>query len=338
MIDYYLEIIFFGIYYINMKKEFNYGDYYYTDRDSGFAYLLAVLVPLFFQLIATIVLTVIASKNGTTLAELLKLDYVALIYYFLSGLTLFALFFFYNKIVHKNATACAKINFKFGVRNLIIVIMLAFIVLLGLNQFVNLFAYVVSLAGYNPDTSMPLPLNTPLWLILNLLVLAVIPAISEELIYRGIILNGLRKFGSAVAVFVSAIIFTIAHGSLMQFLYQFALGVVLGYVVVKTGSVVASIILHFLNNATVIVVNYISNVTDLNLAESSTWSTFDVLYAIIIAIFACGLIAISISTLESKKEEKIYVKTNERIDTLALTLLLIAGGISLIIWCVGTFL
>ncbi len=321
-----------------MKRENAITDFYYTDRDSAFGYLLAVLVPIVFQLFATIVLTIISLNLGITITELLKIGYVAAIYYSLSSLSLFALFLIYNKVKHKKTLTCAKINFRFGIVNTILVVLLALIVLFGFNYIVNLFAYLVGLAGYTPDTSMPLPLNTPLWLVVNLFCLALFPAICEEVIYRGIILNGLRKFGNAIAIFISAIVFTVAHGSLMQFLYQFALGIVLGYIVVKTGSIVASMIAHFVNNATVIIVNYISTTTGISIDEAVSWSAFEIVFAIVMAALTCFMIYVVLSSLKCKKEEKIYVKSNEKIDPLALTLLLIAGGLSLIIWCVGTFL
>lgn len=312
----------------------------YSYRDSAWGYLLAVIVPLVFQLIISIIITCVAATKNITGEEFLKTNSaVAAVYYSLSSLTLLATFFVFNKVRKKRITTCAKIEFKFGLKNLLVCICLSLIVLFGFNYFINLLTYLMSLAGYKPDASMPLPLNNVGWLFVNLFVLALVPAVCEELMYRGIILNGLRSKGTHFAVLISALIFAVAHGSAMQFFYQFILGAVLGYVVVRTGSLIASMVVHFLNNATVIVVNYISTVKDLHLDEVSTsWSAFDIVFAICMAIAAAGATILLLSFLKPKKEEVLYSRTNEKFDSLTITLISIAGAISLIIWCMGTFI
>lgn len=324
-----------------MKEELTIDKLKYNDKDAGWGYLFAVLVPLCFQLIASIVLSLVATKQGTTPVQLLEIDYVAAIYYTLNGLTFFALFCFFNKFRKKRAFSCAKIEFKFGWCNLIIICVLAVIVLFGFNYFINLLSYLMQLCGYNPDASLPLPLNNVGWLFINLLVLAVIPAICEELIYRGIIMNGLRQFGTTTAVFVSAAIFAVAHGSAMQTIYQFILGAVLAYIVIKTGSLVASMIFHFLNNAMVLIVNYVLNVTNSQtlaaVLGTETWSAFDIIFAISMAIATAAATILLISFLKSKKKEVLYEKTNDKLNPTAKILFIISAIISIIIWCVGTF-
>lgn len=323
------------------KEEITQNSIKYSDVDSAWGYFFATIIPLCFQLIASIVLTIISSKIGSTPVELLKINYVAVIYYLLNGITLLALFYFFNKKRKKLAFSCAQINFKFGWKNLIIICVLAVIVLFGFNHFINLLSYLMQLCGYNPDASMPLPLNTIGWLFINLFVLALLPAICEELIYRGIILNGLRNFGNVIAIFASSAIFAIAHGSAMQTIYQFILGVVLGYILVKTGSIIASMIFHFLNNAMVILVNYIIYVTNsetlMSLLNTESWSVFDVFFAISMAIATTGVIILLVSFLRNNKNECLYNKTNEKINPLAKKLIFIFAIISIIIWFIGTF-
>ncbi len=80
--------------------------------------------------------------------------------------------------------------------------------------------------------------------------LAVVPSICEELAFRGFIFGGLlRKRGRLRAVLVTAIMFGISHGVLQQSICATMMGVLLGYIALKTGSVLPGILIHMTNNA-----------------------------------------------------------------------------------------
>lgn len=80
------------------------------------------------------------------------------------------------------------------------------------------------------------------------LFVAIIPAILEEIAIRGILLQPLRRFGDGFAIVVSAVIFSLLHGNMVQIPYTVIAGIYFGYVMVATGSLWPSIILHFFNN------------------------------------------------------------------------------------------
>jgi sodium transport system permease protein len=83
-----------------------------------------------------------------------------------------------------------------------------------------------------------------------LLVLAVAPAICEELAFRGFILSGLRRPGRRrAAIVISSIFFGVTHGLLQQSLAACAVGMVLGYVAVQTGSLVPCVLFHLTHNS-----------------------------------------------------------------------------------------
>jgi sodium transport system permease protein len=87
-----------------------------------------------------------------------------------------------------------------------------------------------------------------LWAVL--LVMAVTPAVCEELAFRGFILSGLRHSGHKWgAILGSAVFFGAAHGILQQSLSAAVLGIVLGYLVVQSGSLLTSMTFHLLYNA-----------------------------------------------------------------------------------------
>ena len=93
----------------------------------------------------------------------------------------------------------------------------------------------------------------PLWIVL--LAVAVTPAVCEELFFRGVVLSGLRSLGKWPAIAVSALLFAVAHASIYRLLPTLLLGLVLGYLVWKTGSIVVSMIVHALNNGIVAVLS-----------------------------------------------------------------------------------
>ena len=97
-------------------------------------------------------------------------------------------------------------------------------------------------------------------LLLNLLVIALIPAIGEELTFRGVLQQGLmRKMNPHVAIVISAAIFSFIHFQFFGFLPRMFLGLLLGYMFYITDSLWTSILMHFVNNGTAVVVYYLNN-------------------------------------------------------------------------------
>ena len=109
-------------------------------------------------------------------------------------------------------------------------------------------------------TEKMLNVNTFGGLLLNLLVIALIPAIGEELTFRGVLQQGLmRKMNPHVAIVISAAIFSFIHFQFYGFLPRMFLGLLLGYMFYITDSLWTSILMHFVNNGTAVVVYYLNN-------------------------------------------------------------------------------
>ena len=83
---------------------------------------------------------------------------------------------------------------------------------------------------------------------LSVFTVAVIPAIFEELFFRGAVLSSLSSDKTIMAIFVSSLFFSIVHGSLYYFLSNFFAGIVFTVMIYITGSIFASITAHFFNN------------------------------------------------------------------------------------------
>ncbi len=96
-------------------------------------------------------------------------------------------------------------------------------------------------------------------LMLALLTTAVLPAICEEFLFRGVILTNLLKRTSRMhlSVWLSAIFFSFVHFQFFGFLPRVILGAVLGYAFVYSKTLWIPIILHFLNNATAVITYFI---------------------------------------------------------------------------------
>jgi membrane protease YdiL (CAAX protease family) len=85
-----------------------------------------------------------------------------------------------------------------------------------------------------------------------LLGVAVVPAFCEELLFRGILLGGLRaRLGTPGAVLVSSALFAAVHFDPLVLLPIFLLGILLGTITVVTGSLIPAVVVHLLNNALV---------------------------------------------------------------------------------------
>lgn len=82
-----------------------------------------------------------------------------------------------------------------------------------------------------------------------LLVIALIPAISEEFYFRGMLQNSLSAFGIPIRIIVPSIIFALFHFQFINFIPLFLIGVVFALITFYTGNTIYSIILHFINNA-----------------------------------------------------------------------------------------
>lgn len=86
-----------------------------------------------------------------------------------------------------------------------------------------------------------------------IVLLALIPAVCEELAFRGIILSGLlRGHPPGRAIVISAILFGVFHMIPQQMVNASLLGIVLGLLLTRSGSIVPGMVFHFMNNALVV--------------------------------------------------------------------------------------
>ena len=106
-----------------------------------------------------------------------------------------------------------------------------------------------------------------LWyeVVMSIFTVAVVPAICEEILFRGVIAHALVPYGRTVAILGSALLFGLMHGNPLQIFYTSLMGVALGYVYVKTRSLCLCMLIHFVNNLISVVQSTLSNLGE--------WST-----------------------------------------------------------------
>ena len=158
-----------------------------------------------------------------------------------------------------------KLNLNFNRQSLL----LAIAIMLLINPFIS-FIYEWNKSFNIPDwmlvfddnaekiTNSFLKMNTLGDLFFNLLVIAIIPAIGEELLFRGYLQQKMTQWLGKphMAIIITAILFSAIHMQFQGFLPRFALGLVLGYLFYWSGSLWLPIIAHLLNNAMAVTFAY----------------------------------------------------------------------------------
>ena len=85
-----------------------------------------------------------------------------------------------------------------------------------------------------------------------IIVVAVLPAVFEETLFRGVVLKGLQSFPTWAAALVCGALFSLFHQSPAQTLYQFLCGVAFALVAIRSGSILPTVLAHFCNNTVII--------------------------------------------------------------------------------------
>ena len=97
--------------------------------------------------------------------------------------------------------------------------------------------------------------NSPFNVLLYFLSVAVLPPLLEEFLFRGALLQSFRVFGDGFAILLSALMFALLHGNLIQAPNAFLMGIGLGFFAVVSHSLWVSILIHFVNNASAVILD-----------------------------------------------------------------------------------
>ncbi len=126
-------------------------------------------------------------------------------------------------------------------------------------------------------------------LLINIGLIALIPAIGEELFFRGIIQNLLQtKFRVHTAVWVTAIIFSAFHFQFFGFIPRALMGALLGYLLIWTKNIWIPVIAHFVNNAAAVIYFYFKG--DAPVVDLDNIGKADSYYYGVISMVVVGLL------------------------------------------------
>ena len=155
-------------------------------------------------------------------------------------------------------------------------------------------------------------------LIINLLLMAVLPAISEELTFRGVLMNlfkvkgdeAMRREGESVphlAIWCSAILFSAIHLQFYGFVPRMLMGALFGYMLVWTGSLWTPILMHFTNNAMAVILYFVSLRAGWDIEMMDAIGTNDTLWLGVVSmvITIVGIYAFRRSTTMSNASSRI---------------------------------
>lgn len=112
---------------------------------------------------------------------------------------------------------------------------------------------IISFFGELQASPIPVPETTGMFL-LGLLMFAVTPGITEEIMFRGVILSAYERIGMKKAIVITGLLFGLFHFDVQNFLGPTFLGILFAYMVYKTNSIYTSMIAHAVNNSIALII------------------------------------------------------------------------------------
>ncbi|MBO5394562.1 MAG: CPBP family intramembrane metalloprotease [Clostridia bacterium] len=257
----------------------------YNHDDSGKVFILAIFLPFILSFFASLISEAIADGQGIDITDVTSSIWFHLCFTILNLLTYVGIWLSYSKLKDIRPVVAAKMKIKQKWQNYIIPVVLGIVMLFGFQYLVQAFDNLLEVVGYPVDRGFGSvdPENAGEY-IYAIFALAVVPAFIEELLFRGVIFNGLReRFPTGWAAVISAAMFAIAHGNLQQLIYPLIFGTFLALVVARTGSLISSMLVHFVNNLLVVSFRFIENTTGFSLNLPNVWWFY------LIAVAAAGV-------------------------------------------------
>ena len=245
----------------------------YNAKDAASIYFWMLVANILFSLIFVVICTKIALNKGVKAEAILETNSMLYISALIPQILYCGVTLFYSFVQRVNVPVATTVNHKPNWKMALICVAISLACLFGFNYFVGLCDHIIFLiTKIAPQTAL---VGTKWWqVILYVLILAVIPALVEELIFRGVIFNGLKtKYKLSTAIVLSGLLFALMHMSISQFIYQFVLGCLYAVIAHMTGSIVYSMIAHFTNNFTVLMMSLISS-TAFTFTKWGFWEIF----------------------------------------------------------------
>lgn len=213
-----------------------------------------------------------------------------------------------------------KIIKKPEIKKILTYILIAVIAFFMLYPAINLIEILLTNIGVKQAD--PPILKTTTDFIVSIVSMALLPAIFEELVFRGIIFSGLKQKGKSFAILISALMFSLFHLSIHQTIYPFVMGMLFGCIMFKENNILYTIITHFVCNLLSLIHSYFG-----------LWfiSTHWLYIVVAILLFVAFLTFVLVYAIRSNKEQKEKLTKNDKIY------LSFALGIVSILWIIINF-
>ena len=155
----------------------------------------------------------------------------------------------------------------------------------------------------------------PHGLFLSMLVMAVMPAVGEEVLMRGVIYRSYQRKSPIFALFASAVIFGLIHMNFNQMPYAIFLGIIMVLLIEATDSILSSMFLHFLINGFSTMAGYFTaNIVETQVqSTSSPWIVQIMPYVIMSAIMVPALIflILALFRINGRKIKVVFKKKDQ---------------------------
>ncbi len=259
-----------------MKDEF-------SPKESAHSSLLALCVPIGIALIVAIFASIFSiNANNTTLTIVVNI---------ITELSFLFVAWWVCKKNDINFKSATKINVKPQKKFVWFALLLGVVCLLLFNPIISLWENLLNSLGYSVQDELPYSLTNVWGTLFALACVGFLPAICEETLFRGTVQNGTKSFG-VKSILYAALLFSLMHQNLQQLPYTFILGIVSGILLYYSRSIWPCVIFHFTNNALVILLMALPDVSNV---VFSWWMVTDsfklsLLWQIIISII-CVLLA-----------------------------------------------
>lgn len=204
-------------------------------------------------------------QNNPGVLEVMK--WMQLLYSVVSFLIPAWLFFYLSDPQPSQFGGLRGTSFRWGAAGVSVVLLLFSLPLVGIlsdwNQLIHFGSLDQSVRELNEKareaTKVMLRMSDWPALLYNLMLIAVVPAIAEEMFFRGVLQPlFIRMFRRAwIGILLAAVVFSLLHGEMLGFLPRVALGIVLGLIYYFSGNLWYSIAAHFFNNGFQIVLVFL---------------------------------------------------------------------------------
>jgi uncharacterized protein len=261
----------------------------------------------------------------TNQAELLRPENAKALQVVQLATTFFVMFlpaYFFAKICYRNQNDFLGLKAPFTLKQaaFVALILLASYPVMGLLAELNKHFPVTAAfkasaekaeAEYAKQVEIIAPIKTTGQYLLSLIVIALMPAVFEELLFRGGIQQFLTQWWKSpwLAILITSLIFSAIHVSWYGFFVRAGLGAVLGYIFYKTGSIWLSVLLHFLNNAIAATAMFVSNKAGKPVSANNIEENFPWWLGIIALAFLLVLLQ-KFGTLKPKTSYSVQVHSN----------------------------